>query len=175
MAAGNFIKSFRAPRTPEEDANFARNFRIKERMNLQIRGEFVNIFNRTLLPSPITTNPQNAPAKNALGIYTSGFGISAPISRRTPHTRCRVNPRRSIPSPGRVRSSRGSRSSQFLPETDGGFSPLVKPGFSRRRCAAGVRPTVLIRRMRRRRQRQELRNRAPDSQPRPNRPIHTGG
>ena len=75
MAAGNFIKSFRAPRTPEENANFGRNFRIKERMNLQIRGEFVNIFNRTLLPSPITTNPQNAPAKNALGIYTSGFGI----------------------------------------------------------------------------------------------------
>jgi hypothetical protein len=70
-----FYKDFRAPRTPEENASFGRNFRIKERMNLQIRGEFVNIFNRTLLPSPITTNPQNLPAKNALGIYTSGFGI----------------------------------------------------------------------------------------------------
>jgi hypothetical protein len=75
MAAGNYLKNFRAPRTPEENANIGRNFRIKERMNLQIRGEFVNIFNRTLMPAPITTNPQNAPAKNALGIYTSGYGI----------------------------------------------------------------------------------------------------
>ena len=75
MAAGNFYKDFRGPRTPEENANFGRNFRIKERMNFQIRGEFVNIFNRTLLPAPITTNPQNAPSKNGAGIYTAGFGI----------------------------------------------------------------------------------------------------
>jgi hypothetical protein len=76
MAAGNFYKDFRAPRTPEENANFGRNFRIKERMNFQLRGEFVNIFNRTLMPAPSTTNPQNADAKNALGIYTSGFGVT---------------------------------------------------------------------------------------------------
>jgi hypothetical protein len=42
-----------------------------------VRAEFVNMFNRTLMPAPTTTNPQNAPLKGAGGgtIYTSGFGI----------------------------------------------------------------------------------------------------
>ena len=75
MAAGNLYKDFRAPRTPTENGNLARNFRIKERMNFQIRGEFVNVFNRLLMPQPGTTNPQAAPAKNNLGIYTTGFGV----------------------------------------------------------------------------------------------------
>ena len=75
MAAGNFIKSFRAPRTPIENANIGRNFRIKERMNLQIRGEFVNILNRTEMPAPGTANPQSAVTKNSLGIQTAGFGV----------------------------------------------------------------------------------------------------
>ena len=74
-AAGNYIKGFRAPRTPVENANLGRNFRIKERMNLQVRGEFVNIFNRLEMPAPITTNPQTAVSKNALGIQTAGFGV----------------------------------------------------------------------------------------------------
>ena len=58
MAHGNLYKDFRAPRTPTENANIGRNFRIKERMNLQIRGEFVNIFNRTIMPAP--SNVQSA-------------------------------------------------------------------------------------------------------------------
>jgi hypothetical protein len=71
-----YYKDFRAPRTPVENANFGRNFRIKERMNLQIRAEFVNIFNRTLLPAPTTTNPQNAVVHGgAAGQLTSGFGV----------------------------------------------------------------------------------------------------
>ncbi len=71
-----FYKDFRAPRTPVENANLGRNFRIKERMNLQIRGEFVNIFNRTLLPPPSTSNPQNPVAHGgAQGQLTSGFGV----------------------------------------------------------------------------------------------------
>jgi hypothetical protein len=75
MAAGNYIPSFRAPRTPVENANIGRNFRIKERMNLQIRGEWVNIFNRTIMMYPSTSNPQSPVTKNALGIQTSGFGV----------------------------------------------------------------------------------------------------
>jgi hypothetical protein len=75
MASGNLYKDFRAPRTPTENANIARNFRIKERMNFQIRGEFVNIFNRTLLPGPSTSNPQAPVTKNNLGIQTGGFGV----------------------------------------------------------------------------------------------------
>ena len=57
--------------------NIARNFRLgKEgRYNLQIKGEFINIFNRTILPAPGTSNPQSPVGKNALGIQTSGFGV----------------------------------------------------------------------------------------------------
>jgi hypothetical protein len=72
---GNFIKGFRGPRNPKENANIGRNFRFKERMNFQIRGEFTNIFNRTLMAQPIATSPQNALTKNALGIYTGGYGV----------------------------------------------------------------------------------------------------
>jgi hypothetical protein len=72
---GNFIKGFRGPRNPKENANIGRNFRIKERMNFQIRGEFTNIFNRTLMAQPIATSPQNALTKNSLGIYTAGYGV----------------------------------------------------------------------------------------------------
>jgi hypothetical protein len=43
-------------------------------MNFQIRAEFVNIFNRTLMPNPTTANPQNAVTKTA-GIDSSGFGV----------------------------------------------------------------------------------------------------
>jgi len=73
-----YYKDFRGPRTPSENANIGRNFRFKERMNLQVRGEFVNIFNRTLMPTGTnipTSNPQNPVTKNNLGIYTGGFGV----------------------------------------------------------------------------------------------------
>ena len=73
-APGTLYSDFRGPRTPTENANFGRNFRIKERMNFQIRAEFVNIFNRTLLPNPTTTNPQNPVTKTA-GINSAGFGV----------------------------------------------------------------------------------------------------
>jgi Carboxypeptidase regulatory-like domain/TonB dependent receptor len=77
-ASGTLYPGFRGPRMPTENANIGRNFRIKERMNFQIRGEFVNIFNRTIMPNPSTTNPQNALVQggtiNGTKVYTSGFG-----------------------------------------------------------------------------------------------------
>ena len=70
-----FYSDFRGPRRPQENFNFGRNFRIKERMNLQIRAEFVNMFNRTYLNTPTTTgNPINPPSRNGSGIITGGFG-----------------------------------------------------------------------------------------------------
>jgi hypothetical protein len=74
-ALGTLYSDFRGPRQPKENANIGRHFRIKERMDFYIRGEFVNIFNRTLIPNPSTsTIPQNALTKNGLGYYTAGFG-----------------------------------------------------------------------------------------------------
>jgi hypothetical protein len=72
-----YYPNFRGPREPRESANIGRNFRIKERMNLYIRAEFVNIFNRTIMPNPTTTNPQNAVTRGAGGgtILTAGFGV----------------------------------------------------------------------------------------------------
>jgi hypothetical protein len=72
-----YYKDFRAPRTPTENANIGRNFRFGKdgQYNLFIRAEFVNIFNRTIMPAPTTTNPQNPVTRNNLGIQTSGFGV----------------------------------------------------------------------------------------------------
>ncbi len=74
-SGNDYLKNFRGPRTPRENANFGRNFRIKERWNFQLRAEFTNIFNRTLMPNPSTANPQNAVTHNSQGILTSGFGV----------------------------------------------------------------------------------------------------
>ena len=69
------LRLLAGPCNPKENANIGRNFRIKERMNLQIHAEFTNIFNRMLMAQPIATNPQNALTKNALRIYTRGYGV----------------------------------------------------------------------------------------------------
>jgi hypothetical protein len=75
------IRSFRGIRLPQENANVSRIFRIKERMTLQIRVEFQNIFNRLQLNAPggavvtsgggvgFTTKPNITN-----GLFTGGFG-----------------------------------------------------------------------------------------------------
>ena len=74
-AANQQLKDFRGFRHPQENANFGRNFRIKERMNLYIRAEFVNIFNRTGLPQPSTGSPQS-PVQHTGTALTGGYGVS---------------------------------------------------------------------------------------------------
>ena len=92
------IRSFRGFRYPGENANFSRNFRIKERYTLQIRAEFTNIFNRVQYPFPLgLTSPINlgnfatAPTKFTSGpnkgLYSGGFGTIVP------ETTGAVNPR----------------------------------------------------------------------------------
>ena len=79
MASGNYYKDFRAPRIPMENGNLGRNFRMgKEgRYNLYIRGDFVNLFNRTLMPAPSTAvNPANPVTRGGpAGQLTAGFGV----------------------------------------------------------------------------------------------------
>ena len=80
---------FRGPRVPSENANFARNFRVKERYNLQIRAEFTNIFNRMIWPIPLfNTTPINVGSTTSAptvftsgpnkGLYSGGFGTIVP-------------------------------------------------------------------------------------------------
>ena len=72
---------FRGARTPRESANLARNFRFKERFQLQIRMEFQNVFNRRFLPAPqLAFSPVNASSTLQLssdGRYIGGFGTFA--------------------------------------------------------------------------------------------------
>lgn len=83
-----FYKDFRGPRTPTEDANIGRNFRFgpEGKFNIFIRAEFVNIFNRTLLPNPTTSNPVSPTGAvnpvvrggilpNGTAVLNGGFGV----------------------------------------------------------------------------------------------------
>jgi hypothetical protein len=76
FGANALYGDFRGPRRPQENFNFGRNFRFKEnRLNLQIRAEFVNIFNRTYLGNPSTTLNLGNPLSRLGGILTGGFGV----------------------------------------------------------------------------------------------------
>ncbi len=85
------IRSFRGFRTPLESANFGRNFRIKERVNLNLRVEFTNVFNRmnyASLTTPITlgtftTAPVKFTSGPNTGLYSSGYGVINPTAGTT--------------------------------------------------------------------------------------------
>jgi hypothetical protein len=74
-----FYNNYRWQRQPAESMSFARNFRVgKEgKYNLQIRGEFFNVFNRTFLSAPSLANPATAIGQINSGgnlINNSGYG-----------------------------------------------------------------------------------------------------
>jgi hypothetical protein len=78
-----FLNNYRWQRQPSENASFARNFRIKERYNLQFRAEFFIVFNRLFLSMPTTTNPliPITTATYAGNSYNaSGFGSIATLN-----------------------------------------------------------------------------------------------
>jgi hypothetical protein len=79
------LRFFRGIRRPTENANFSRNFRIKEGINFNVRVEFNNIFNRMFLPNPSTAgNFANPPVQftsgSNTGLFSSGFGTINPLS-----------------------------------------------------------------------------------------------
>jgi hypothetical protein len=76
-ANGMFYSDFRKQRRPSESFNIGRNFRLgrdDRPVTLSIRAEFANILNRTFMPDPTTTSPQNAAVRQN-GQLTSGFGV----------------------------------------------------------------------------------------------------
>jgi hypothetical protein len=86
------LRFFRGIRLPGENAGFSRNFRIKERVALNVRVEFNNIFNRMQLPNPTTVaalgqaaiNFASTPTKfttgASTGLYSGGFGTYTVLS-----------------------------------------------------------------------------------------------
>jgi hypothetical protein len=87
--AGSFnlyYTDFRSARRPQESINIGRNFRFTERVNFQIRAEFSNALNRTLIGNPSTVNPLAAPTRVG-GVITGGFGaytLSTVVKGATP-------------------------------------------------------------------------------------------
>ncbi len=80
------LRYYRGFRAPTENANLNRNFRLgKEgKVQLNVRGEFQNVFNRTRLPNPVTSGFQSAPTVQTsgayAGLYNGGFGAVVPLS-----------------------------------------------------------------------------------------------
>jgi hypothetical protein len=81
-----YYADFRYARRPMESVNIGRTFRVRERMSLQIRAEFFNVFNRLELNNPTVTGPQGTRSCsngaiaagsntcNAGGTLPTGFG-----------------------------------------------------------------------------------------------------
>lgn len=87
--ANNFssIRQYRNIRQPNENLNFSRNFRIKEGIDLNVRVEFQNVFNRTRLSIPggnsqtaFNALPNTFPSGANRGLYSAGFGTLLPTS-----------------------------------------------------------------------------------------------
>jgi Carboxypeptidase regulatory-like domain len=88
-----YYNDYRYERHPTENFNIGRTFRIREAMSLSLRAEFVNIFNRTVIPNPSAGSAAGAPAPQAAATcflsgtsgatgacssgatYASGFGF----------------------------------------------------------------------------------------------------
>jgi hypothetical protein len=69
---------FRGQRRPSESFNIMRSFRLSKGdrpVMLSVRADFTNIFNRTLMVDPVTSNPTSPASKNSSGQYTDGFGV----------------------------------------------------------------------------------------------------
>ncbi len=71
-----FYNDYRWQHRFSENMNFGRRFRLREQMSLEIRAEFFNVFNRTYLPTPSSSNPlQTLTTNTVTGAPTGGFGF----------------------------------------------------------------------------------------------------
>jgi Carboxypeptidase regulatory-like domain/TonB dependent receptor len=79
-----FFNDYRYARTPSEQISLGRIFRIREGLRFQIRAEFFNVFNRTYMNQPSSTNALQTRTFNSLGLTTGGFGYINPGSVLNP-------------------------------------------------------------------------------------------
>lgn len=69
-----YYNDYRYQRRPEEQLSLSRNFRIREKVSMNLRAEFFNVFNRTEVNNPTSTNAAATPSVSATGQTISGFG-----------------------------------------------------------------------------------------------------
>ena len=75
--AAAYYSDYRYMRRPVENISGGRVFRIREKVTLNIRAEFTNVFNRARYNDPTGTavsNAQSTQTRNAAGQTTAGFG-----------------------------------------------------------------------------------------------------
>jgi hypothetical protein len=77
-----YFSDYKLKRNPSERMSLGRIFRFKEGVTLEVRADFDNIFNRTVLPAP-TSGSITTQSWNAAGMTTSGFGDIGTISGST--------------------------------------------------------------------------------------------
>jgi hypothetical protein len=73
-----YYNEYRWQRQPSENFNFGRNFRMRDgKMNLQVRVEFQNVFNRHFYNAPSAANPLQQTLRNNNGgrDLSQGFGF----------------------------------------------------------------------------------------------------
>jgi len=87
-----YYNDFRGQRRPTENFNVGRTFRIRESMSFSVRAEFVNIFNRTVLPAPSSGTPLTPTTCFLSGVsgptgactpgaaYASGYGVESTLA-----------------------------------------------------------------------------------------------
>jgi hypothetical protein len=69
-----YYNDYRGPHQVSENMNFGRTFQLRERMSLNVRAEFFNVFNRVTLGTPSSGNPTQTTSVNNLTGAISGFG-----------------------------------------------------------------------------------------------------
>jgi hypothetical protein len=69
-----YYNDYRWQHQATENLNVGRTFQLRERMNLSIRAEFFNAFNRVYLPQPSSSNPLATATFTSAGVPTGGFG-----------------------------------------------------------------------------------------------------
>jgi hypothetical protein len=73
--AAAYYSDYRYQRRPVENVSLARTFHVRERMSLQIRAEFTNIFNRAEVNNPVSNNALATQTRSSTtGLNTAGFG-----------------------------------------------------------------------------------------------------
>ena len=70
-----YYNDYRLQRRPSENFNFGRTFRFTERVSLNVRAEFTDIFNRAFISNPSSTNATTSVlTRNPNGTTAAGFG-----------------------------------------------------------------------------------------------------
>ena len=72
--AAPYYSDYRYQRRPQENLGVGRTFRIREKATLNIRAEFTNLFNRTEINNPTSTNARATQTTGAAGNTVAGFG-----------------------------------------------------------------------------------------------------